>query len=43
MKTANNFFEMCQLSRSCIDVVGNYEYKPAISEKKSQKMKKTKK
>ena len=28
MKSANNVFDMCQLSRNCIETVGDYKFQP---------------
>nr|CAD2186397.1 unnamed protein product [Meloidogyne enterolobii] len=34
MKSANNVFDMCQLSKNCIETVGAYKYQPINSVKR---------
>uniref|UniRef100_A0A1I8B3R6 Uncharacterized protein n=1 Tax=Meloidogyne hapla TaxID=6305 RepID=A0A1I8B3R6_MELHA len=36
MKSANNVFDMCQLSKNCIDTIGAYKYEPINSVKKTK-------
>uniref|UniRef100_A0A914HAX4 Uncharacterized protein n=1 Tax=Globodera rostochiensis TaxID=31243 RepID=A0A914HAX4_GLORO len=37
MRSVNNFFDMCQLSRSCIDMASNYSLKPSEMPTKKKK------
>jgi hypothetical protein len=36
MKSANNVFDMCQLSKDCFETVGAYKYQPFDTAKKTK-------